>query len=277
MVADAMLECLALPDARRVVIRSLGGFAVERAGMVVGPREWQSRKARDLLKILICRRGRPVTREALVEALWPDQDPARTANRLAVALSTVRAVLDPRRRFGSGHFIVADRCAVRLEREHVVVDVERFFADAHAGLACHRSGRPEEGRALLAAAEAVYRGDFLEEDLYEEWAVSLREEARAAYVAVAGALAELAGADGDHEAAVRLRLRVLERDAYDEGAHVALIASLTAAGRHGDALCARRRYRARMREIGIPPRAASGGARSTATSTPLRMIDTTNG
>jgi DNA-binding SARP family transcriptional activator len=253
MVAVATFESLARHDRAQVAIRSLGGFAVTRGGVVVGPGEWQSRKARDLLKILVCRRGRPVTREALIEALWPEQDPARTANRLAVALSTVRAVLDPGRSFGPGYFIAADGCAVRLVCEHVAVDVDRFLADARAGLACHRAGRTDEGRVLLAAAEAVYGGDFLEEDLYEDWAVSLREEARAAYVAVAGALAELAEAEGDHEAAVRLRLRVLERDPYDETAHLALVASLSSAGRHGDALRADRRYRVRMREIGVAP------------------------
>jgi DNA-binding SARP family transcriptional activator len=236
-----------------VAIQSLGAFAVERGGVLVSPREWQSKKARDLLKILISRRGRPVMREALIEALWPNQDPARTANRLAVALSTLRAVLDPGRRFGPGYFIATDGGAVRLEREHVVVDVERFLEDACAGLVRWRARLVDEARVLLAAAEAVYGGDFLEEDLYEDWAVSLREEARATYAAVVGALAELAEAENDQEAAVLLRLRVLERDPYDERAHRALVASLTAAGRHGDARRAHRRYRARMREIGVAP------------------------
>jgi DNA-binding SARP family transcriptional activator len=253
VVAVAAFASLHADDAMLVAIRSLGGFAVERGGVLVGRSEWQSKKARDLLKILVSRRGRPVTREALIEALWPDQDPARTANRLAVALSTVRVVLDPGRRFGPGYFIAADRCAVRLERDRVLVDVERFLADAELGLSSFRSGRLDPARLLLGTAEAAYGGDFLEEDMYEDWAVSLREEARVVYVAVAGALAELAEAEGDHEAAVRLRLRVLERDPYDEGAHLALVASLTAARRHGGARRAHRRYCARMQEVGVAP------------------------
>ena len=57
---------------------------------------WQSRKARDLLKLLVARRGHPMTREAAAEAMWPGEDPEPLGNRLSVALSTIRKVLDPR-------------------------------------------------------------------------------------------------------------------------------------------------------------------------------------
>jgi DNA-binding SARP family transcriptional activator len=240
-------------SAPRVAIRSLGVFAVQRGDEVVPAGAWQSRKARDLLKLLVTRRGRPATREALIEALWPEQDPSRTTNRLSVALSTARAVLDPGHRLGPHRFIHADRYTVRLEREQLTIDVERFLEDAQVGLCLFRAGRLGEAAEPLERAEPAYTGDFLEEDLYEDWAVSLREEARAAYVAVASALAELADADGDHAAAIRLRLRVLERDPYDERAHLSLAASLVAAGRHGEARRSYRRYLTRMGEIGVEP------------------------
>ena len=50
-------------------------------------------------KILVARHGRRVAREALAEALWPGEAPGPVANRLSVALSTLRSVLDPARRF----------------------------------------------------------------------------------------------------------------------------------------------------------------------------------
>jgi hypothetical protein len=40
-----------------VAIQSLGAFAVERCGALVGRRGWQSKKARDVLKILVSRRA----------------------------------------------------------------------------------------------------------------------------------------------------------------------------------------------------------------------------
>ena len=70
-----------------------------RDGEVVLATAWQSKKARDLLKILVARRGRPTTRETFFELLWPDEDPEPLGNRLSVAQATVRSVLDPERTY----------------------------------------------------------------------------------------------------------------------------------------------------------------------------------
>ena len=59
--------------------------------------------------------------------------------------------------------------------------------------------------------------------------------ARAAYFAVLRALAEDALAAGNPETAIRYDLRLLERDRFDEGAHLALVGALSAAGKHGEA------------------------------------------
>jgi DNA-binding SARP family transcriptional activator len=216
----------------------------------VAASEWQSRKARDLVKILVTRRGHPTTRDALIEALWPEQDPRRTANRLSVALSTARSVLDPDRRFGPDHFLRSDRYAVRLDHDNVGIDVERFLDDAEAGVSLYRAGRRDEAVGLLEAAEAAYEGDFLEEDLYEDWAVSLREEARAAYVAVCRALTELAE---EPRTAARYLRRALERDPYDEQTHLELVRALAAGRALGEAVRAYRAYSACMTEIGVEP------------------------
>ena len=58
---------------------------------------------------------------------------------------------------------------------------------------------------------------------------------------------------GDPWAAVNYRLRVLERDPYDEDAHLGLVSTLSAAGRHGEARRFYRAYVARMEELGVEP------------------------
>ncbi len=246
--AAGLLRAVSAPPPDPVRVQALGGFRVLRDGVPVRVEEWQSKKARDLLKLLVARRGRPATREVLAEALWPGEEADRVANRLSVALSTVRTVLDPARQEPPDAYVLADRHTVRLGK--LPVDVEDFLATATAGLDAAGGGDPDAG-TLLAGAEAAYGGDFCEDDPYEDWAVPLREEARAAYLAVARALAARATAAGEHDLAVRYHLRVLERDAYDETAHLGLVATLAEAGRHGEA---RRRYRSyaeRMDEIDV--------------------------
>ena len=154
---------------------------------------------------------------------------------VSVALSTLRGVLDPERHFDADRFVVSSAGAVSLDLDHVAVDLEAFLGEAAAGLALHDDGRAAQAHARLSAAEAAYAGDLLEEDLYEDWAVAAREQARDMYVRVARRLAGHAHAAGDHDGAVRFLLRVLERDGYDEEAHLALVHALVDAGRHGEA------------------------------------------
>ena len=231
-------------------VQTLGHFGVLRDGKPISLVEWQSRKARDLLKILVARRGRPTPREYLMETLWPEQAPSRLGSRLSVVLSTVRAVLDPEKRFEPEYFVAADAGAAWLRADHVSVDVERFLGLAADGLAQTTAGTFSAGQRL-AEAEAAFTGDFLEEDAYEDWAISLREEVRATYVEVARALAEDSARRGEADAAARFYRRVLERDPYDEPAYLALVRVLSTAGRHGEARRCFHAYCARMDEIGV--------------------------
>jgi DNA-binding SARP family transcriptional activator len=251
--AEALERLETLDRARRapVEIRALGRFRVSRDGAPIAPTAWQSRKARDLLKILVSRRGRPTTRETLFELLWPEEDPEPLANRLSVALATARGVIDPDKRFPADWFIGGDKQAVWLDTAHLEIDVEAFLQRAESGLRLVREGRPDDAMGALAEAEAGYGGAFLEEDPYEDWAVALREEAQAAYIAVTRVLAEAAAGYGNADDATRYFLRILEHDGYDEAAHLGLVRALRSAGRHGEA---RRRYGVyadRMREMGV--------------------------
>jgi DNA-binding SARP family transcriptional activator len=234
-------------------IRALGGFVVLRGGRPVQAAEWQSKKARDLLKILVAHRGRPMPREALIEHLWQDEEPAKLSGRLSVALSTLRSVLDPGRIPGADSLIIADRDHVRLATGTVPIDLEEFMSLAESGLALIHSGREAEGIDLLEVADAQYAGDFLEEDAYEDWAAPVREEARGLSIRVARELAKAAALRGDVGGATSYLLRILERDPYDEEAHLSLASTLDRFGGHGEARRAYGRYVARMQELGVEP------------------------
>lgn len=245
--ARATTNALEGVDAR-IRIETLGAFRVVVRGAAVPASAWRSMKARTLLKILVSRRGRAVSREQLMDLLWPGEHPGALGNRFNVVVSTVRAVLDPER--SEGDVIVADAESVRLAVEEVTVDVEEFLAHAAEGLRLERVGGAE-ARRVLERAEVRFVGDYLEEDPYDDWAMALREEARTAYREVAAALAQHARADDRFDEAVRYLLRMLERDPYDEGAHLTLIAVLAEAGRHGEARRHYRAYCARMDELGV--------------------------
>ncbi len=245
--AAAVRAELASLESPELTIRTLGGFRVLRRGVAVPHSVWQSRKARDLLKILVARRGVPIPREQLCDLLWPEVDPERSAGRLSVAMSTLRSVLDPDKRHETDHYLASAEGSAWLRREHLDIDVEQFLRRAAAAL----TGAEATGTDQLAAAEAAYTGDFCEEDRYADWAAVLREEARVTYVSVARAVAQRHADGADHETAARYLLRLLACEPYDEQAHLLLVRELDAAGRHGDARRMYRAYAARMAELDV--------------------------
>ncbi|WP_460806556.1 AfsR/SARP family transcriptional regulator [Micromonospora zhanjiangensis] len=256
-----------------VLVRTLGRFEVRVGGAPVPPSAWQSRRARDLLRILVVRRGRPVPRGELCELLWPDDDPSRTGHRLSVLLSIVRGALDPHRVFASDHYLVTDAASVALDVTHLRVDVMEFLGAVTHGRRLLDRGARAEARTILAAAVRDYPADVFEDEPYADWASALREQARAAYVAALRMLADAHRSAGNGGGAVDCLLRLLEKDPYDEPAHRMLVRTLVSGGQHGEARRAFDRYRAAMRAIGVRPPdeiilAPRAGVRPSATVVP---------
>ena len=256
--AEQMARSLAERGPNAVSIRTLGGFGVSVGGEPVPASAWQSRVAREIVGMLAASRGRPLHREIVVERLWPDEDPTKAGNRLSVALSTIRSVFDPDRSLGADHYLIAARESLALDLDHVEVDIEAFFEEAGRGRALLRAGDQVMGLSVLRSAEARYLGEFLEDQPYADWAIALREEARAEFMSIARVLAEAEAKQADHDASARWYMRILEQDAYNEPAHLALVSAMVAAGRHGSARRLYRIYVSRMGELEVEPAAFPG-------------------
>jgi ATP/maltotriose-dependent transcriptional regulator MalT/DNA-binding SARP family transcriptional activator len=236
-------------SAPTVSIQTLGVFRVLRDGVLIPSTAWQSKKARDLLKILIARR-RPTPRDQLMELLWPRVGPAVAGNRLSVLLSTVRDVLQPQP-IGEPPLDTTDG-AVSLNRARVSVDVDDFLAQATAALEADRAGEPN-ATARLKVAVTAHTGDFLEDDPYQEWATAMAEEVRATYIALLRTLSHRLRDTGDIDGVVHYTLRLLEHDRYDENAHRSLVGVLLDAGRLGEARRHYQNYVRQMAEIDVRP------------------------
>lgn len=215
------------PIRHRVRILTLGRFAVEVDGEEVPASVWGSRRSRQLCKRLVAARGWPVTRDELIDLLWPDEsDMARLSARLSVQLSGVRRVL------GGG--VIADRETVRLDLGEVSTDLEDFY-------------KADDDAAIVA----TYHGEFLPEDAYEDWSAGPRAEARMRFGLAARRLASRVAESGDHRRATVLARRLVEADRWDDDAHRLLVTSLVAAGERGEARRAHDAWVAAMAEIGM--------------------------
>src|SRR4029077_3703375 len=143
---------------RDVNLRLLGGFAAEVDGVGVPPGAWRLKKARELVKLLALAPGHRLHREQAMDVLWRHRDPAAAANNLHQAVHVARRALG------------AEAIEVRGEVLSLaaVIDVDRLeLAAADA----RRVGPP----AAYGAALALYGGELLPENRYDDWAVARRD------------------------------------------------------------------------------------------------------
>ena len=181
-------------------------------------------RARSALRLLALQGGRPLHREALLDALWPEADAVSGARSMLTTLSSVRAVLATTPAAGA---LVREGAAYRLDPEAVVTDV------ALADQALQRARRARVQATADADAEYVgaldlYAGELLAEEGPAEWVVEPREAWRARMSAAAHELAVLRYARGQATSAADAARHGLAVDRHSDPLWRVLIASLRA-------------------------------------------------
>lgn len=237
-------------------IRCLGPFMVLRDGRLVPLEQFGRRRSLTLLKILLTRYGRQVHREELMELLWPEADP-RSANALLnVVVHYLRRGLEPSapdsqpssfiRRKGD-YYYFDPQSPHRL-------DSHEFLRAADLGARLESEGRGAEAVDAYQRAIALYTGDFLEEELYNDWCALEREYLRERFLTVLRRAGHLHLDRGHMDAAITCFRRALHCDGTLEDVHRALMEALWRAGRRDEALRQYQECRSTLeRELGIAP------------------------
>src|SRR5690348_3961498 len=155
-------------DPETLHLRLLGGFRAERVDSVNLACAWPRRSAKTLTKLLATCPGHAMHREQIVEALWPEVDLDSALNTFGKALHAARHALEPElppRR--CSHYLRLTDGMLALDTERVVIDADRFEQVAEDAL---RRRQVEAYEAALA----VYTGELLPEDRYEDWCTERR-------------------------------------------------------------------------------------------------------
>jgi DNA-binding SARP family transcriptional activator len=198
-----------------LAVHLLGPLRVTIDGTPV--RWWPSRRGRSLLKYLLAHRRPWPHREALMETFWPHSPPAAARNSLNVALHGLRRAL---RAASDVPVVVLEDGAYRLHAGlRLWVDVDEFEDHLRAARRLEAAGAEDEATAEYELAVALYQGDFLADDPYEEWPVLTRERLRLAYLDALDRLSQRFLDQGHLAACAALCQRIIERDACREDAH----------------------------------------------------------
>jgi len=236
----------------RLSIQLLGDFCVTVGSRAIDEREWTSRRARSLVKLLALAPRHRLHREHVMDRLWPDMGPEDGTNNLHKALYMARRILEPD---------LPPRCASSyLQLRHDMLALEApggLWIDVEAFLAAARVAHEVRTPQAYQEALRLYTGDLVPEDHYEDWVIAHRERLSGLRVTL---LVELAGVQeqtGDCSAAIDTLQQAVASDPVHEEAQGQLMRLLVQAGRRHLALRQYQALRAALqRELEVEPEAS---------------------
>jgi DNA-binding SARP family transcriptional activator len=143
-------------------------------------------------------------------------------------------------------FIRATRGGYALDGEHVWVDADAFEELVMAGLTAHEADDHEGALHLLRRGLELYRGEFLADEPYSEWAFHERDRLREVASDGLRALAALDERADDLIGATASLSRLADLEPFDVDVHRELLVMLLRRGRRSEAL---RRYETLRRRM----------------------------
>lgn len=237
----------------KIRIATFGTLQVQRGDYLVSEGDWHTRQARQLLKILVTERPRPVSSDRLIEILWPNSTPSAAATTLRSAINALRNVLEPDRpnRAPSRYILTqAPGYAFHLHPD-IWLDVDVFQKELEIS---QQTAAPDIRAAHLQTAIDLYRDDYLVSDPYADWIQNERERLQELYFNALLQIAELRAGSGDYAGAIAACRQVLARDPARELAYQGLMRYQAEAGDSAGALLTYERCRTLLsEELGADP------------------------
>ncbi len=140
-----------------------------------------STKGLGILKYLLAHLPRPVSQDYLMSWLWPESNPKRARWSLNSTICALRKALkDSPSPISSVDFILFEDGHYRLcPTVKVQTNTQEFDALYKRALLLEKAQRITEATAEYERAVELYRGEYLTEDLYEDWTMIERERLEA--------------------------------------------------------------------------------------------------
>jgi DNA-binding SARP family transcriptional activator len=234
-----------------LIVYCLGQFRVYQDDRLTT--DWPSGKGKSIFKYMIANRQRPIAKDVLMDLFWRGADPDAARNNLNVAIYGLRQALRAGRPDFS-HILFQDDHYLLNPSMALWVDAEEFLEHCERGCTLEKEKRAAPAVAEYEVAEGLYQGDFLEEDLYEDWPMLQREGLRDSYLVILERLSRYYLESQRYAMCIHLCQKILAKDDCREDAHRRLMRCYC---RQGQPYLALRQYHlcaeTLQKELEVPP------------------------
>jgi DNA-binding SARP family transcriptional activator len=196
--------------------------------------EWLGQRSGQLFKFLITERHHFVPLEKIAESVWPNAN-NKTGNTVRHCMHILRTNIEPdAARRGKSPFILAKNGGYKLNPDYVSVDADDFEHILSDGMRAFADGDSATAISRFETGVAMYRGDFLADEPYAEWAFQERERLRDLVTIPLRALVELRS--DDPEVSMGYLQRLADMEPLDGEIQRQLMISLVRDGRRSRAV-----------------------------------------
>jgi len=209
-------------ESGKIRIQCMNCFCVFLPGSEEQEVKWRTKKAQELFAYLFHLQGKGVSKDVLIELLWPD---AGAKNAIALFHTTLYSIRQVFSQEGLEDLIAYEKKKYSLKMQLVNSDLEELTSYFKDSKACEEN--PERIMQL-------YPGRYMGSSGYL-WSYGLAKELENKYFKVLQSGAVKRTGQKQPEAAIPFLQRIIEVDPYDEDIVSQLIVCLYQSGRHSDA------------------------------------------
>jgi two-component SAPR family response regulator len=199
---------------------------------------WQNANAKSLFKFFIIRLREPIPKEVLIEYLWPECNIEASSNNLKVAIHGLRKILNrflnqednfPSIVFKYGRYELNSQI-------ELWTDIEQFEHHWATARRLEKEGNFAAAIKEFKMAEALYKGDYLEDESYDDQILIRRETLKDIYLIIMGKLADHSFDMKDYEESIIYCQKIIAKDNCREDAYRRLMRCYSRLGNRNRAM-----------------------------------------
>jgi two-component SAPR family response regulator len=210
----------------RLEIYTLGRFLVKSGDTLISEQSSRSYRIWDLFKYLVTYRDKGILPEVILENLWPGQEFSDPKRALRTPIYRLRQLLThPTADNNSNNVITFSQGCYKWDTNaDYLLDVQEFEALCQRGRMIAENN-PAAAIEAFKKAVSLYKGDYLPECLYYEWALPVRNYYRRIFLQSSLYLCRLLKNAGRHSEIIEVCESVFHVEPFEEEFHLYFLES----------------------------------------------------